>query len=97
MSTLSLFDFSPRFDGPGLNDADNKRLGKQLELVKALMLDGRWRTPDEVIKQACCSPAGVTARLRDLRKEKFGGFHVERRRREGTFVYEYKVTRRDGR
>jgi len=42
--------------------------------------------------------ASVSARLRDLRKAKFGGYRVERQRvREGRGLYHYRLTgRTDG-
>ena len=74
--------FSPTLDGP--------RLTSQLEAVKALMLDGRWRSLPYIAGYARGSEAGISARLRDLRKAKFGGYQVERRRVAGG-LYEYRV------
>jgi hypothetical protein len=45
MRTPSLFDVSPRFDGPAYDPAlDHARLSKQLGRVFDAMQDGAWRT-----------------------------------------------------
>lgn len=75
---------------------DKDRLSGQLHRVKALMLDGRWRTLSAINHITGGSEPGVSARLRDLRKERFGSFNVERRRvglsKKGLF--EYRVTKK---
>jgi hypothetical protein len=84
------------FDGPTFGAAlDANRLGCQLEAVRAWMLahDG-WQTLSEIARGAGYSDAAVVSvsgRLRDLRKPRFGGYTVERRRGAGT--WEYRVTR----
>lgn len=81
----------PLFDGPFLVEADHARLGRQLDVVRCLMLDGRWRTLGQIEECTGYPQASVSARLRDLRKPRFGGYAVERQRRSpGT--YEYRVT-----
>lgn len=63
------------------------------------MSDGEWRTSWE-LGDACKlrfgrggSDAGLTARLRDLRKAKHGGCTVDCRRRPmgSSFVFEYRL------
>ncbi len=79
------------FDGITYDpDLDHDRLKTLLGRVRELMSDGTWRTLAD-IRQACGgSEAGVSARLRDLRKERFGKHRVERRRKtEG--LWEYRV------
>lgn len=79
------------FDGPTYEpEKDQVRLGKQMGLVKGLMLDGRWRGLEEIAEAVGGSEAGVSARLRDLRKSRFGGHTVERRRVDGG-LFEYRV------
>lgn len=84
------------FDGPHLSHSDDVRLGRCLAAVRDIMADGQWRTFDEIQallhrREIVASEAGVSARLRDLRKPKFGGMAVEKRRRtEG--VWEYRLT-----
>lgn len=85
----------PNHDGetyvPGL---DKVRLNSQLRRVFDLMKDGAWRTLDEIRAVAGGSEAGISARLRDLRKGKFGGYEVmSRRRGEGRDgLHEYCLT-----
>lgn len=68
---------------------DGARLGAQREAVLALMQDGQWRTLAAIraaIGQG--SEASISARLRDLRKPKYGTRTVERRRLSlGLFEY----------
>jgi len=77
------------FDGKTFNEArDGERLGKQLETVKKTMLDGQWHTLQELSEIARASVAAVSARVRDLRKAKFGGYNVERLYvRKGLWMY----------
>jgi hypothetical protein len=75
---------------------DEDRLSKQLDRVKKLMLDGRWRTIAAIHRIVGGSEAGVSARLRDLRKERFGAFQVQRRavtglRQKGCFEYRINI------
>jgi hypothetical protein len=80
-----------RFDGstyePPL-DAD--RLGAQAKAVFDLMADGRWRTLAEISEATGCPEASVSARLRDFRKDKFGGNEVERERL-GAGLHRYRL------
>jgi len=79
------------FDGPTFDRAlDGARLTGQLHRVLAVMRDGRWRTLREIAALVRGSEAGVSARLRDLRKARFGAHVVERRRRFGG-LFEYRV------
>ncbi|HEX6038881.1 hypothetical protein [Longimicrobium sp.] len=58
------------------------------------MADGKWRTVPELAVLAGCTEAGASARLRDLRKPKFGRFTVERRPIAPVWtprLYEYRV------
>lgn len=79
------------FDGHTIDPArDNGRLFAQLKRVKELMADGVWRTLDEIARAVGDPPASVSARLRDLRKERWGSMKVDRRRR-GKGLFEYRV------
>ena len=85
----TLFQSRPTFDGETFDPAlDGARLGAQQALVKAHMLASGWQTLAE-IEQATGTPqASASARLRDLRKPRFGSYTVSRRRRSaGTFEY----------
>jgi hypothetical protein len=58
---------------------DGKRLNAQAQRVFDVMRDGRWRSLDEIANEAKAPQASVSARLRDLRKDRFGGHAVERK------------------
>jgi hypothetical protein len=78
----------PEFDGSTIEPEDGARLQQQLARVYALMRDGKWRTLDEISEATGDSPQSVSARLRDLRKPKFGGHDVQRDRiGKGLFAY----------
>lgn len=80
----------PLFDGPSVTALDAARLGRQLEAVRSLMLDGRWRSLAEIAEATGSPEASVSARLRDLRKPRNGAFSVDRRRRTAG-QWEYRV------
>ena len=81
------------FDGKTYDPAqDRPRLTMQLFRVRRLMQDGQWRTLGAIAKQVGASEASVSARLRDLRKPKFGALVVDRRRVAGANgLWEYRV------
>lgn len=69
----------PQRDGQTYDHArDGARLASQQNRVLALMRDGRWRTLAEIALYTRDPESSVSARLRDLRKPKFGGHTVER-------------------
>jgi hypothetical protein len=84
----------PDFDGVTYSPTRDKgRLQKQLSAVKDTMLryGGWWSL--ETLAAYCGAPqASVSARLRDLRKPKFGGYSVEREYRGGG-LWAYKLSR----
>lgn len=91
---MNLFTLpTPPIDGETYDPAkDGQRLGKLLDRVYQFMLDRRWHTLSEI--QAACggSESSVSARLRDLRKDKFGGHTIERQRRDGgLWVYRMPI------
>ena len=70
---------------------DGARLNAQHMRVFELMRDGLWRSLAE-IKDATGDPeSSISARLRDFRKDKFGGHFVDRRN-EGGGLYVYRLT-----
>lgn len=73
----------PQFAGPDVTPADAERLTSQLERVRKFMADGEWRRLNQISAAVRGSEAGVSARLRDLRKARFGGYTVERKRLVG--------------
>src|SRR5262245_9192894 len=71
---------SPDFDGETYeHERDHARLHAQLSRVYRAMRGGTWHTLSDLETLTGDPQASVSARLRDLRKEKFGGHHVERR------------------
>ena len=82
---------SPEFDGVTYEpERDKARLTGQLERVRALMSDGQWRTLRQIAEAVGGSEAGVSARLRDLKKKKFGGLTVDKVHAAGG-VWVYRV------
>jgi len=68
-----------RFDGSTYDHGrDSARLGDQVLAVLSVMSDGKWRTLGELAREAQAPEASVSARLRDLRKARFGGYTVNR-------------------
>lgn len=89
----SLFEFNNKFDGETFEEKrDSLRLNAQLRRVRDLMLDGEWRTLAEIGGRLGIPEASASARLRDLRKERFGNYDVERRNLGGgSWVYRVKA------
>lgn len=58
--------------------------------VRAVMADGRWRSGYELARIVGGADSAVTARLRDLRKAKYGG-HEVRCDRFPDGVYRYRL------
>jgi hypothetical protein len=80
------------FAGKDVDLLDAKRLTGQLIRVREIMYDQEWRTLAEIVELVGGSEAGVSARLRDLRKVRFGSHEVKRRRRGGKGgLWEYCV------
>ncbi len=73
--------------------ADHKRLSNQHFRIKALMLDHKWRTLQQISDATGDPVASVSAQLRHLRKKRFGEFRVERRStgNRNTGLFEYRV------
>ncbi len=71
-------------------ERDGKRLGPQLTSVKMLMADGQWRTLDMINRHVHGTAASLSARLRDLRKKRFGSHTVDARYRERG-IWEYRL------
>lgn len=73
----------PDFDGATYSKPlDKPRLTTQLAKVRHALDSGRWLTYDEIAAmEGLRVTNGIGARIRDLRKEKFGGRTVPGRRR----------------
>ena len=89
-----LFDWSTaRFNGPEyVPQWDKERLTGQIYRIARLMIDGRWRTLEEIASATGDPPASISAQLRHLRKERFGSHTINRRprgdRAHGLFEYQ---------
>jgi len=76
---VNQLDFFTDFDGATYDpERDRDRLTAQIRRVYTLMRDGQWRTLSEISQATGDPEASVSARLRDLRKPKWGGYLVER-------------------
>jgi len=77
------------FDGETIiPDEDNPRLGRQIERVFKAIKDGAWNSLASISKRTDSPESSVSARLRDLRKFKFGSHTIERKRHEtGLHLY----------
>lgn len=85
----------PSFDGKTYVPVlDRSRLARQILRVSSLMVDGSWRTLQEIAVSTGDPESSVSARLRDLRKPRFGGHTVSRRRRgeADKGLFEYRLT-----
>lgn len=66
-------------------------------IVLGIMADGKWRMPFEICDiilreyKVRISDSSLTARLRDGRKAKYGSHNIEKRIREGSRAYEYRL------
>lgn len=70
---------------------DARRLAAQHHRVLAFMRDGNWHTLAEIAVYTRDPEASVSARLRDLRKPRFGSHSIERQYVErGLFKYRLK-------
>lgn len=88
----------PLFDGWTIDEKyDYERLSTQFSKVYKLMKDEKFRTVPEIAQEIGGSHTAISARLRDFRKEKYGGHTVKRRRRgdprKGIFEYSLRVNR----
>lgn len=81
------------FDGATYDAArDCTRLAEQTQAVFAIMKDGQFRTLSHISRMTGAPEASVSARLRDLRKPRFGGHTVNRQYlRRGLYQYQLLV------
>jgi hypothetical protein len=81
------------FDGQTYQHGfDFVRLKGQMLRVYSIVKDGKWRTLRQISEECGDPEASVSARLRDLRKDRFGAYEVERMRSENG-LHLYRVTR----
>lgn len=84
------------FGGRTYNESrDGERLRAQFNRVWKLMHDGTWRTLEGIARETGDPTTSVSARLRDFRKDKFGGHTVEREyMHDGLWKYRLRVRKR---
>lgn len=75
---------------------DGERLSRQARAVWNAMRDKRWRTLPELASVLGEPQQSISARLRDLRKPRFGGLDVQRQY-AGNGVWAYRVLTPEGR
>lgn len=67
------------------------------DMVLTLLQDGKWYAPWELCEEIFrtrgirVSDSTLTARLRDCRKEQYGGHKILIRKRVGTRFFEYRL------
>lgn len=79
------------FDGETVEPLDAVAFGDQLFAVWRIMIDGHWHNTHDIARRLDVSSESVGARLRDLRKAKFGSYNIERRRIDGTRTFEFRL------
>jgi len=84
---------NPDFDGNNYFIDDKERLTRQCKRVFDLMKDGKWRTLEQISLINNDPLTSISARLRDLRKPKFGNFVVNKRLVEKG-LWEYQLDMR---
>jgi hypothetical protein len=83
------------FDGETYDrDRDQVRLAKQAQAVFNLMADGQWRTLRAISQCTGYPEPSVSARLRDMRKAKFGS-HAVNRQYVHRGLYQYQLLRNE--
>lgn len=81
-------------EGAAAAPDDEIRQGTVFRAVLDVMSDGRWHTLRELSRLTGGSEAAVSARLRDLRKARYGAHDVERRRDpDGNGLHHYRLAR----
>jgi hypothetical protein len=79
------------FDGSTYSpELDHKRLTGMLHRIYAVLSNGRWYTLRELSQLANGTEASISARLRDLRKVRFGSHTIDKKR-EANGLWRYKM------
>ena len=85
---------NPDYDGSNyVPEFDRTRLSGQMKSIFYVMKDGEWRTLNEIAMITGFGEASISAQLRNLRKERFGGYIVNKRRRgeKEKGIWEYSL------
>ena len=92
--TQDAFDFEAAQAGPGAGTLN-------FMILALLKFNPRWFMPWELCEamqklyDLRISDSSCTARLRDLRKPQYGAHNIEKRRREGSTAFEYRLNDRE--
>ena len=79
--------FVDEFDGKHYEGkTDKERLARQIKGVHDHISSGAWKTVEEISMATGYPQPSVSAQLRNLRKERFGGLDVQGRYRSGTWL-----------
>jgi hypothetical protein len=85
---------------PELNFAERSPTTGTLNAMVFDILNGaQWWMPWELCAEikkrhnVMVSDSSITARIRDLRKERFGSHVIERRKRQDSTAYEYRLVK----
>lgn len=92
---LEFFD-NPRFNGSDYDPKfDDERLKGQIKRIYKLMIDGKWRSLEEIENETGDPQSSISAQLRHLRKERFGSHIVEKKARGERIngLFEYRLFR----
>ena len=93
MTQDTLFAMTPTFDGAAFDPAlDQDLLTGQIKRIYDAMQDGRWRTFRRIHAMTGDGEASISAQLRNLRKARFGGHTIEKRRVGGGWEYRLDIT-----
>ena len=86
------FKDDPDFDGAHYEPTlDKERLTTQLKAIHDCLSWVTWATVDELHETTGFPHASISAQLRNMRKDRFGGLPVVGRYRDGTRTFEYKL------
>ena len=93
MTQLTIEDYlkTARFEGPSDNARDCDRLCGQILRVYDAMYGGQWLTLAEIHQITGDPEASISAQIRHLRKYRFGGHKIDKRRRNDGNQWEYKL------
>ena len=79
------------FDGADIDqERDDARLKQQINIIRKRMENAGWLTVQQLSQELGYPATSVSAQIRNLRKDKFGGRYVERRY-QGNGLYEFKL------
>lgn len=79
--------FGPAYE----ENIDGKRIKDQRNAILRFMIDGVYRPLYAISQQLGIPEASVSAQLRHLRKEKFGGYRVDKKRVGVGGLWTYRV------